>query len=124
MNSLDKIIARRINNEGICVNNDEYWCNKDSNNPCENCQHDLTTLFDKVVCMVCENSNNVEKYNQTVRESPRRKDLCKGYKICYTNAICLFCEECREKAKNMATIPSGRDNWDILDEIIHSIKRE
>jgi len=46
--------------------------------------------------MVCENPNNVEKYNQTVRESPRHKDLRKGYKICYTNAICLFCEECRE----------------------------
>ena len=81
-------------------------------------------MFDTFVCMVCENPNNVEKYNQTVREPPRHKDLRKGYKICYTNAICLFCEECREKAKNMNVIPSGWDNWDILDEIIHSIKSE
>jgi len=120
--SLDEISTQHVNNREIYSNNDECWCNKDNNNPCEKCQIDLTILFDRDVCMVCEKTNNIEKYNQTVRESPRQKDFGRGHKICFTNAICLFCEECRTKAKKMTAIPAGWDDWDILDEIIQSIR--
>jgi len=122
MNSQYEITTQHVNNREIYSNNDEYWCNKDNNNPCENCQFDLTILFDRAFCMVCEKTNNIEKYNQTVRESPRQKDFGRDIKICYTNAICLFCEECRGKAKKMTAIPVGWDAWDILDGIIQSIK--
>ena len=121
--SLEKITTQYVNDGHICSNNDEYWCNKDNNNPCKKCQRDLTILERFIDgCMVCEGTNNIEKYNQTVRESPRQKDFGRGHKICFTNAICLFCEECRAKAKKMTAIPAGWDDWDILDEIIQSIR--
>ena len=89
---------------------------------CKDCECDLRTLQGTDDCMVCEGTNNIEEYNQTVLEFPKHKYFCRGYKICYTNAICLLCKECREKAMLMTMIPSGWDDWDILDEICQSIK--
>ena len=120
--STDEIISQLIDARNKKLENDEYWCNKDASNPCKDCECDLRTLQGTDDCMVCEGTNNIEEYNQTVLEFPRHKDFYRGYKICYTNAICLLCKECREKAMLMTMIPSGWDDWDILDEICQSIK--
>ena len=124
MASYEEKTTRVIEARNECLDNDEYWCNKDVNNPCKDCQYDLRLIQDNDKCMVCEGTNNIEEYKQTVLEFPRQKYFCKGYKICYTNAICLFCEECRGKAMLMTIIPEGRDDWDILDEVCQSIKNE
>ena len=120
--STDEIISQLIDARNKCLENDEYWCNKDVNNPCKDCECDLRTLQCDDNCMVCEGTNNIEEYNQTVLEFPKMKYFCRGYKICYTNAICLLCKECREKAMLMTMIPEGWDDWDILDEVCQSIK--
>jgi hypothetical protein len=113
----------------------EYWCNSDNGKSC--IKHSYNFIYgppnsDNQIrgkdnihnCIVC-NKNTINYNKILLLHKPKTKYLINNTdKVCYTEAIvnCCINDKCINVINKVNELfISGWDEWDIYDNIIHSI---